>query len=37
MIIAGNIMVGLVALIHIYIVYLEMFAWSKPKGLRVLE
>lgn len=35
MIIAGNIMVGLVALIHIYIVYLEMFAWSKPKGLRV--
>jgi putative membrane protein len=35
MIIAGKIMVGLVALIHIYIVYLEMFAWSKPKGLRV--
>ncbi|WP_340396757.1 DUF1304 domain-containing protein [Paenibacillus sp. FSL E2-0202] len=31
----ADIMVGVVALIHIYIVYLEMFAWSKPKGLRV--
>lgn len=35
MIIISNIMVGIVALIHIYIVYLEMFAWATPKGLRV--
>lgn len=33
----ANIMVGVVALIHIYIVYLEMFAWSKPKGFESLE
>lgn len=35
MIIAGNIMVGIVAAIHLYIVYLEMFAWTTPKGLRI--
>ena len=28
----GNILVGLVALIHLYIVYLEMVAWDTPRG-----
>lgn len=28
----GNLMVGLVALIHLYIVYLEMAAWDTPRG-----
>ena len=31
----ANIMVGLVACIHIYILILEMFLWDKPKGLKV--
>ena len=31
---AANIAVGLVALIHIYILVLEMFLWNKPQGLR---
>ncbi len=30
----ANIMVGLVAVIHIYILVLEMFLWDKPAGLR---
>ncbi|WP_095201129.1 DUF1304 domain-containing protein [Mesorhizobium carmichaelinearum] len=28
----GNILVGLVALIHVYIVYLEMVLWDTPRG-----
>ncbi|TGQ09937.1 MULTISPECIES: DUF1304 domain-containing protein [unclassified Mesorhizobium] len=28
----GNILVGLVALIHCYIVYLEMVLWDTPRG-----
>jgi len=28
----ANVIVALVALIHIYIVYLEMFLWTTPKG-----
>jgi len=28
----ANVLVGLVALIHIYIVVLEMFLWTTPKG-----
>lgn len=28
----GNILVALVALIHVYIVYLEMVAWDTPAG-----
>ena len=28
----GNILVGVVALIHLYIVYLEMVLWDTPKG-----
>jgi putative membrane protein len=30
----ANIVVGLVALIHVYILVLEMFLWDKPVGLR---
>ncbi len=28
----GNILIALIALLHIYIVYLEMFAWDTPRG-----
>lgn len=28
----ASILVGLVALIHIYIVWLEMFQWTRPRG-----
>jgi putative membrane protein len=31
---AANLVVGLVALIHVYILVLEMFLWEKPAGLR---
>jgi len=31
---ASNIAVTLVALIHVYILVLEMFLWDKPAGLR---
>jgi putative membrane protein len=31
-IIAANILVALVALIHVYILVLEMFLWTKPQG-----
>lgn len=31
---AANIVVGLVAFIHLYILVLEMFLWEKPAGLR---
>ncbi len=34
MYIAANIIVGLVGIIHIYILVLEMFLWDKPAGLR---
>jgi putative membrane protein len=30
----ANIVVGLVALLHVYILVLEMFLWDKPAGLR---
>ncbi len=30
----SNIAVGIVALIHVYILVLEMFLWEKPVGLR---
>jgi putative membrane protein len=32
--VAANIVVGIVALIHVYILVLEMFLWEKPAGLR---
>ena len=32
---AANILVGLVALLHLYFLVLEMFLWTKPRGMRV--
>ncbi|MFG6446825.1 DUF1304 domain-containing protein [Roseateles sp. BYS180W] len=31
---AGNIVVALVGLIHLYILVLEMFLWDKPQGMK---
>jgi putative membrane protein len=33
----ANILVGVVAAIHVYIVVLEMFLWDKPFGLKVFR
>ena len=30
----ANVVVGLIALLHLYILVLEMFLWDKPAGLR---
>lgn len=30
----SNVLVGLVALIHVYILVLEMFLWDKPQGMK---
>ena len=35
--IAANIVVALVALLHVYILVLEMFLWEKPAGLRAFR
>ena len=32
--VAANIVIGVVALIHVYILVLEMFLWTAPPGLR---
>ena len=32
--IAADVVVGLVALLHVYFLVLEMFLWDKPKGMR---
>ncbi|MDZ4145210.1 MAG: DUF1304 domain-containing protein [Burkholderiales bacterium] len=34
MIIAANVVVGVIALLHVYFLVLEMFLWDKPAGLR---
>ena len=34
MTLAANILVGLVALLHVYFLVLEMFLWDKPKGMK---
>jgi putative membrane protein len=34
---AANIVVGLVAIIHVYILVLEMFLWERPVGLRTFN
>ena len=34
MTLASNIAISIVALIHVYILVLEMFLWDKPAGLR---
>jgi putative membrane protein len=33
----SNIMIGIVAAIHVYIVVLEMVLWDKPAGLRTFK
>ncbi len=33
----ADIVVGLVALLHVYILVLEMFLWDKPAGLRAFK
>jgi putative membrane protein len=33
--IVSTVLVGLVAAEHLYILYLEMFLWTKPKGMKV--
>ncbi|MCB9073147.1 MAG: DUF1304 family protein [Bdellovibrionaceae bacterium] len=33
--IAINVIVSLVALLHIYFLILEMFLWTKPIGLKI--
>jgi len=33
--IAANVMVGLVAVLHLYFLVLEMFLWTTPRGMRV--
>lgn len=32
--IAANVVVGLIAVLHVYFLVLEMFLWDKPAGLR---
>lgn len=32
---ASNVVVALIALLHVYILVLEMFLWEKPQGLRI--
>ncbi|MBM2614142.1 DUF1304 domain-containing protein [Actinoplanes sp. LDG1-06] len=34
MIVVANVLVALVALIHVYILALEMFLWTKPRGYK---
>jgi putative membrane protein len=33
----ANLVVGLIALLHVYILVLEMFLWDKPAGLRAFR
>jgi len=35
--IVADVLVGLVALIHVYIVVLEMFLWNTPRGRRAFD
>lgn len=37
MLIAAHVVVALVALIHVYILVLEMFLWDKPLGLKTFR
>src|SRR5262245_31771941 len=34
MTLAADVLVGLVALLHVYFLVLEMFLWDKPKGMK---
>ena len=35
MMLVANVVVALVALIHLYFLVLEMFLWDKPKGMKI--
>jgi putative membrane protein len=37
MAIVAAVLTGLVALLHVYILYLEMFMWTKPQGLKTFN
>jgi len=37
MTIAANILIAFIALLHVYILVLEMFLWEKPAGLRAFR
>jgi putative membrane protein len=37
MMLAANIVVGIVAALHIYFLVLEMFLWTKPLGLKTFR
>lgn len=37
MIMAANIVIALVAVVHVYILVLEMFLWDKPRGMRAFN
>ena len=32
----GQLLIGLIAVLHVYILVLEMFLWDKPYGLKAL-
>lgn len=34
---AANVVIALIALLHVYILVLEMFLWDKPRGLRAFN
>ncbi|EHR70679.1 putative membrane protein [Burkholderiales bacterium JOSHI_001] len=34
---AANVVVGLIGLLHVYILVLEMFLWDKPKGMKAFN
>jgi putative membrane protein len=37
MLLLGNVLTALVALLHIYFLVLEMFLWQKPQGLKTFN
>jgi putative membrane protein len=34
---AANIVVAIIGLLHVYILFLEMFFWDKPRGMRAFN
>ena len=37
MLLAANIVIGLIAILHVYILVLEMFLWDTPKGHKAFK
>jgi putative membrane protein len=37
MLLAANIVIGLIALLHVYILVLEMFLWETPRAMKVFK